>query len=295
MPNVLSQKAVLASVVLRGWTGRKLDRQVTIETNERYEAAADAARVNKLLISKKAFAEIHGVSNHARQVHYELTQPWLNNGARILPAALLDKFTHEFRDLRHKHEDALDAFIRDYPNEVRLARHSDTAKNGRLGRMFKSEDYPDVKQLRQLFVFQVIISPCPDVEDFRVTMAKEQLEDFQIQMKQALEDAMKEPFKRVSQVVGRMAERLKNYKPATEEDRAENTFRDSLVGNVRELVELLPAFNLTGDKTLSGMIARMEKELTKHEADVLREDEDIRKKVAKSAEAILKQAEALMA
>jgi hypothetical protein len=91
-----------------------------------------------------------------------------------------------------------------------------------------------------------------------------------------------------------MVIRLKGYKPATDKKRAEGTFRDSLVENIRELVPLLESFNLTDDKALAALTKRIAKELCESDADVLREDEKTRKAVAKAAEDILKQANALM-
>jgi hypothetical protein len=117
----------------------------------------------------------------------------------------------------------------------------------------------------------------------------------QADMEAALKEAMLEPVRRVVDVVGKMAIKLKDYKPATDTGRAENTFRDSLVENVRELLPLLDAFNLTGDKNITKIAQRMEKELCKNDADTLREDDDVRKKVQKAADDILKQANALMA
>jgi hypothetical protein len=161
--------------------------------------------------------------------------------------------------------------------------------------MFKVEDYPAPTDVRRRFSFNVAILPFPDVADFRVTLAKEQLQDTKRQLEEALENAMQEPIRRIVFVVERMTDRLNKYKPATDTDKAENTFRDSLVGNIRELVELLPAFNLTDDPKLTALTNRIIVDLCANDAGVLREDEKTRKSVAKAAEVILKQANALMA
>ena len=292
MANLLSQKAVIADVVIRRWTGRKLDREVTEETNSSHKAEADAGRFNKLLISKAAFQEVHRLTSAARQKHYVMTLPWSDAGYRILPTAMYDDFANSFRELKQEFNKAADTFARQYPSYV-------SGAEKRLGRMFKPEDYPDHAKVRGMFSFNVSIRPCPDADDFRVTLGKEQMEDvksaLQADMEAALKEAMLEPVRRVVDVVGKMAIKLKDYKPATDTGRAENTFRDSLVENVRELLPLLDAFNLTGDKNITKIAQRMEKELCKNDADTLREDDDVRKKVQKAADDILKQANALMA
>lgn len=292
MANLLSQKAVVADVVIKLWTGRKLDRQVTDEVNQQNKAEADAGRYNKLLISKAAFAGIYRVTGAARTKHFLRTLPWSDAGYRILPTALYDEFANEFRELKADFNKEADSFNKLYPTYVSGAKK-------RLGSMFKAEDYPDAKNVRGKFDFKVSIRPCPDADDFRVSLGKEQISgiksDLEKEMQDALEEAMREPIRRIVNVVEKLGSRLKGYKPATNETRAENTFRDSLVGNVRELIPLLDAFNLTGDKNLTKLTERMRKELCTNDASVLRDDEDTREKVAKAADDILKQANALMA
>ena len=81
-----------------------------------------------------------------------------------------------------------------------------------------------------------------------------------------------------------MAERLKAYKPAVRKgDTTEGQFRDSLVENVRSLVGLLPAFNLTGDDLLADITARMERDLCSLDASELRDDAKARKAVARAS------------
>lgn len=290
--NLLSQKAVVTDVHIRHWTGRKLDHRITDETNERHKAEADAGRYNKLLISANAFTELYQLASGSRRKHFLMTMPWSDAGFRILPTAMYDEFANTFRQLRDDYNVAADKFDKAYPNYVGAAKK-------RLGSMFNPDDYPDPSRVRAMFSFKVSVRPCPDVADFRVSLADEHAEDIRAnlkaEMEAVLEDAMKEPIRRIITVVDKMATKLKDYKPKTEAKRAENTFRDSLVDNIRELLPLLGAFNLTGDKAITALTARVEKELCKNDADTLREDEKVRKLVAKSAEDILKQANALMA
>jgi hypothetical protein len=67
------------------------------------------------------------------------------------------------------------------------------------------------------------------------------------------------------------------------------------VQNVRDLVELLPAFNLTNDQTLDALTRRMRDELCSADAQTLRDDPKARKSVARAAESILDDAREFMA
>lgn len=291
MPNILAQKAVIASLNIRAKSWRMLDKQVTDEVNTRHNAQADAGRYNKLLLHKSAFAELDRVEYAARAKFALMTMPWSKAG-NILPSALYGDFADVFRGFREEYGNEAATFVKRYPEHIEAAKPM-------LKGMFKSEDYPTPDRVRRAYSFDVSIHPVPDINDFRTSLAKEQMDDIksnlQTELEEKLQDAMKEPVRRIVDVVGKMTERLNSYRPKTETNKAENTFRDSLVGNIRELIPLLNVFNLTNDKTLTALTKRMEKELCRHEGVVLREDELVRKNVAEAAEAILKDAQALLA
>lgn len=283
--NLLSQKAVLASLNISGWTSRRLDKRVTNEVNRNHGAADDAGRYNKLLIAKPAISPLTTITSAARTTLYEMSQPWLDTGARVLPSALYIDFTQKMRKHEADYAAAADAFVRAYPDHVAEAKL-------RLNGMFNPADYPDQGRVRSLFRFDVKILPCPDASDFRVDIAAEHAEDIrsdiEARMTEALEAAMKEPVERILDVVGHMAERLKAYKPAVRKgERTEGQFRDSLVENVRSLVSLLPAFNLTNDPSLATIATRIQDELCAFDAQDLRDSPKARKSVAQAAEAIL--------
>jgi len=290
--NLLSQKAVLASVNITQWSAHRLDRKVTDETNQRHGASADAGRFNKLLIARDGLANITKAAGAARTLHYEMTQPWLDDGARILPSALYMEYHFMMDALRTEFERAADEFERQYPVYVKDAKR-------RLNGMFKAEDYPAHTDIRSRFTFDLKILPCPDASDFRVDIAAEHAadirRDIERRMKQALDEAMGDTVNRIVETVGRMAERLRAFRPATDEHRAEGVFRDSLVDNVRELARLLPAFNLTDSEALADITRCIEHELCADAAQTLRDSPELRESVAARAESIVADVTAFMA
>jgi hypothetical protein len=300
--NLLSQKAILSSLTIGGWSARKYDEKVTRETNARNNAKEDAGRYNKLLIAKDGIQEINRIMGAARTAHYQLTMPWLDDGARILPSALYDEYAKTTRTFRAEYEAAVKKFAEGYPQLVADAKQ-------RLNGMYNPEDYPDVAEMSMYdyqknpwgrFRFDVIMLPCPDAADFRVDLADEHAEDIRADIEQrmnaALQNAMTGPIQRIINVVGAMVDRLSAYKPAKPGSgkRSEGTFRDSLVDNIRDLVDLLPAFNLAGDKALADITTRLRNELCKNDAEVLREDQKVRDATKKAAKSILAEAEAMM-
>jgi hypothetical protein len=252
--------------------------------NESHGAANDAGRYNKLLVNKEALAPIQSAISAARTFHYSRTLPWQDDGARLLPAAAYLDYTARLRAIRADFETAVDEFIKGYSEHVEAARK-------RLGNLFKPEDYPGADEIRHRFGFDTIINPVPSGDDFRVALGEAQAELIRVEIeeraKEQLQEAIRDVYRRVSEVCERMVEKLRNYVPGNDNSKAQGVFRDSLVENVRDLAQVLPMLNITADPKLSEIAERMRRELTRHNADTLRENEDLRSEVATAAASIL--------
>jgi hypothetical protein len=279
----LSRKAVLVSVNISQWTARKLDRKVTDETNRKYHAADDAGRYNKLLIASEHLAELTGMVSKARMLHYKMTQPWADDGPRILPNALFSKFSDEFRTLKREFNDAADRFCAAYPAFVEERKK---ALNG----LFNDGDYPSADDIRSKFNLDLTILPFPDAADFRSELDDDTVAEIRAQLQvttsTVVDKAMAHTVERIVSVVGHMANKLTAYSNRAPGELG-GVFRDSLVENVRELADLLPAFNLVGDAKLDEIAKRIKAELCTEDAKSLRENDGAREAVQKSADEIV--------
>jgi hypothetical protein len=281
----LSRKSVLCSVVVKQWTARKLDRAVTDETNKRHNATKDAGRYNKLLIAAEHLSELNNLAGEARRMHYKMTQPWTDEGPRILANMLYSKFCDEFRVFKRKFNDAADRFARAYPRYVEERKE---ALNG----LFNEADYPSAADIRSKFSLDYDIMPFPDADDFRSDLDDDTVAEIKAKLKETtsnvVDNAMKHTAEQIVAVVGKMAKKLGEYRPsAGKGDKSEGIFRDSLVENVRELGALLPAFNLTQDPRFDAVTARIQRELCIEDAADLRENDQARAAVQKSADEIV--------
>jgi len=291
VPSVLQRKAVLVSLNISTWAARKLDRKVTRETNQRYHAAADAGRFNKLLIEAARLKEINGCVSRARDLYYSMTKPWADEGQRILPNALYLDFVNQLRVIKQDFEKAAEDFCREYPSFV-------AERKSVLNGMFNEADYPTPGMIRGKFKLEHRFSNLPAAGDFRSDdLDAETVEDIRAEIEKtttAVEhEAMAHTKTQIVEVVGHMAKKLGEYKSEGGDER--RFFFDSLVDNIRDLVKLLPAFNLTGDTKLDALIKRIDKELCSEDAKVLRKNDDLREGVRKSAEDILAEVERVMA
>lgn len=275
----IKNRAMLASITVSVWSGRKLDRKATDKVNSDHGANSDVARVNKSLLARTALAEIKQIEGRARTMLYARTLPWMNDGQRILSVHAFDAFARDCRKYEAEFNVAVDNFVAGYPDFVAQAR---VDMNG----LFNESDYPDAAEIRARFNFKRSIAPLSDDADFRVdgmadadAIRAEIAAEFAATMGAAIGDA----YKRIAETVGTMASKLAAFSPAKGKgDTSTGIFRDSLVENVRELVDLLPGLNVTNDPKLAEITTRMVA-LCRYDADALRDDGALRRDIAAQA------------
>ena len=273
----VSEKAMLVLLRISCWSGRRFDRGLTEEVCKSKSARTGAARVNKNLV--EGSSELQAVMKAygaIRQFVYEQTLPWADTGARILPVSNYFQFCKGIDELRRAADVAVAAFKVAFPDIINRA---EVALNG----MFKRTDYPSQEEVDNLFSCSVDFRPMPEASDFRVDLADDEVNkirgEIEGQVKGALTDAMADLWRRLREAVDHMAKKL--GEPGA-------IFRDSLVGNVRELVDLIPRLNLTGDASLDAVTADVKAKLAALDPDVLRSSEVDRALAADTAAAIVR-------
>lgn len=283
----LSSRAMLASLTISHWTARKLDRRVTNEVHAQHNAAQDAGRYNKALVHKRALMPITSIINEARSTYLSLTLPWQDGGQRLLPAKAFNRFTEKMRDLRWRFEHEVAHFVAQYPGHVEDAKKT-------LGDIFDYADYPGESEVGGKFAFKTEIMPMPDADDFRVMLAGEVVEDMRAQIGAEIEAKAKgahnDMVERVREVLTTMAKKLTTYDP----EQGVGVFRNSLVGNVRELADIVPELNVTDDANIDALADAM-RQLAAVEPEDLREDANLRKTTALEADRLAELAKTYLA
>jgi len=271
---MITEKAMLASLHISCWSARKHDKQVSREVDEKY-GGKDAGRFNKVLANKDALKSIKKVSGSARLFHQEQTLPWGERGERLLPSANYDHYSRQMRIFKQQFEDAVQEFVRDYHSVIWDARQS-------LGGLFNREDYPDPSDIRDKFSFRTTITPVPVSEDFRVNLGKDEVDaikrDLENRIEQAHAMATKDLWKRLYDVVSHMVDRLSE---------PDTVFRDTLVGNIVRITELLPRLNINNDPELDQMRRQIEDSLCDYSPDQLRTDKKLRRQAVGRAQDVL--------
>lgn len=267
-------RAMLVNLNISMWTARKYDSKVSKQVETVY-SAENSGRYNKILIATEYISNIQKVVNAARTYHYENTLPWFDTGGRLLPTANYFEYTGKMQNFQIQFEQMVKDFISLYPDYIAEA-------SIRLGGMYNDADYPDVSELPKKYGFKVQILPVPDADDFRVTMNEDDIrnikDDLEREMEENTNAAMKDIWNRLYKTVNHVVEKLSDV---------DAKFKDSLIGNVREMCDLLPRLNVTNDKKLDDMVAEVGEKLADLSPKDLRTDSAKRYSAAISAKKML--------
>jgi hypothetical protein len=270
---------MLVELNISTWTGRKLDKIVSAEIDARKQTTTRAGNYNKKLFADEpTFDAISKFAGNARTFHYHATMPWSDSGLRLLTTAMYFEYHKMISQMEMDFSGLVDEFINDYQNMVLRAEH-------KLGDMFDVLDYPDPDSLRDKFRFSVKFSPVPDVGDWRVDIGNDARETLQMSYQQAytanLEQAYKDVWDRTHDALTNMSAKLAGNN--------KQIFRDTLVTNVKEMIDLLDKFNITGDAKMRQAKVKIQSALSGVTPDALREDDEFRLDTKQKVDDLLKE------
>lgn len=279
---------VLVDFSMSVWTGRKMDKKVSEEVDAQKGTKTRAGNYHKDLMAGAAqLDKIRKIQTAAREWHYSRTLPWLDNGPRVLPVALMFDYKQVLNDYETQFNDAVEEFLREYPQLVSVA-------SFQLGALFKNDEYPDVEDLRRKFRFKCNIVPLPSSGDFRLDLTNEILEDLKQEYEGVyntkLNEAMGETWSRLFDVVKALSDKLSDKERTRKNGSVTNTqtFRDSLVGNAVEMCSLLTGLNITNDPKMEEARKKLEAAICNVSAEQLRESDEVRHSVKSKVDDILK-------
>ncbi len=278
----LSERAMLVNLSIAVWHAEREDSKRAAEIAARYGSDARMGKYRRYLIDPDALKPILKKRGEMRNRHYELTLPWGDDTSRIITSAGFLRYRDEMDAYRRTLEPMFEDFVYNYPAHVQNAR-------ALLNGLWNPGEYPSSKQIAGYFRVGVKFRPVPDSGDFRVNLGAEEVsvirQQIEADTQAAVDDAMRDTVQRIRDVIGHLAERLRAY--SVSDKGVANPFRDSLIGNVRDLVDILPGLNISGDVRINGLISKMRAELTQYDADTLRVSDATRADVAQKADDIL--------
>ncbi len=277
----ISSGAMLVELSISTWTGRKLDKRASQDVVQANGADTGTANVHKKLLGDcEELKAVQKFGANSRNIHYSSTMPWSDVGWRMLTTKAFPKYHPAMTDFQQEFYRLADVFANSYEWEISQAQ-------ARLGALFDPNDYPSVESIRSKFAFNINYIPLPESGDFRIDVGNEAAEQlkthyeefYSTQVKRAMDDV----WRRVYDSLSKMSERL-DYG----DHEKKKIFRDSLVDNVLDMVDLLDVCNVTGDSQMSAMRLQLEDALRGVTPDALRDDAFLRAETKRAVDSAIK-------
>ena len=275
LPTIASS-SILVELSIGQWEGRIKDKKASAAVTENNNADSGTATVTKKLLAHCAELEAIGkFTSKARKALSDMTMPWSDLGQRLLATTMHDKYHHTMTGFQAEFYTLRDEFLGVY--NWRMAE-----VQAKLGGLYVETDYPSVEDLSHRFRFNInYLTISPESKDHRIELGEEALsivmDSNRTYYQRQFEGAMNNIWKRTHAVLTRMSEKLTvNGAGVTHNRHGSPLFRDSLVDNVIEMVDMLELCNVSGDSQMAAMRLQLDEALHGVTADGLRTSPSLR-------------------
>lgn len=264
--------AVLVRLSIGMLSNARQDPAITTDVKTLHKLAGKAGRWIKYKLPEEALTPIRKVASAARAAHYFHSLPW-DEGTALLPVGARAKYESAITEYRDAFNAEADGFIEAYPAWIEAAKlmHNGT---------FNECDYPAPDKARLEFTFGWEVWPMPSSSHFDATLRGLYGEALEETTAKRVADAVNDTWQRLLEPVRHMALKLAD---------PDAIFRDSLVDNVREVCQLVPALNLTGDQRIAQAVQAIQQQLASLNPDNLRESKVYRRQAFQKAQEIAQQ------
>tara|TARA_R110000751_G_scaffold57842_3_gene122545 strand:+ start:2630 stop:3502 length:873 start_codon:yes stop_codon:yes gene_type:complete len=277
----LSNENILVSFHAGCASGVKKSKKATAQLAELNNAEAGSVSGNLKTFS----VGIKPVKDHsqlARNHFGMLTLGWGDDGKRLTNNAVWEGgLRKSLEDFKVANEKLMREFISNYEYWM------DDAKK-RLGTLHDPADWKSPDELMDKWYFHYDIAVVPDPErDVRAGWSPNQLQrikkDWEAGIERKMEKAQKEVFERCKDVVGKVSDRMESY-----DGGQKGSFHDTLITNVREFADILPAFNFNHSSEMEEFQKKLVKDLASVDPTQLRNSPELREKTKTIADDLLK-------
>ena len=261
-PAAVSQNAVLVNLHIRNWSETATDQNATDQVAQANNVAPGSGRYVKRLLNKRACEEVRRLGQDARKTHNDLTMPWDDQGTRLLPIKAYQKYRESIQNLMERRIEATNRLLFNYQDHIEQAEQE-------LGALFNPNDYPTAEELREAITMDWEFGEVPDGQHFRADLPEHERRRIQKDIEQRvaarINHGLEDLFRRLSKAVTAASERLSGNG-----DGSDKVFKNTLVTNLKGIVDNIPLLNVTSDPVLEGMAQQLQNAMDGLDPDNLR-------------------------
>lgn len=261
----LDKRAVCSCLTRSQPRMKKLDQSVTSEIQVSHNAGRSSGRYNKELYTAVNRKTVERPMNELRGFIYEISHPWMERGWAIMPITLYDKskdilatLIENVHEADHKAGDNFRQWMLDGERD--------------LGEMHRPSDYPTEAEFKRGFYVGLEIIPVPIrvpsnllyslIEEDKVAdvaAIRKMIEDSESEnLRCVTVSCAKRIFDATKHIIDGIEHKQTPKKPGAKRD---NNYRDSLIGNVWDLVQLLPELNLADSKEITDLHTMLKRDI----------------------------------
>ena len=250
----LSDRAILLSLRISAWSATAVEKNGARAIERDNDASIGTVIARKALMP--GFPELEKLKQHNTAFRHQFNEKTLaySDGTRLAPvdtAQDLIRWCGEQMDIGAQLADDVSTA---YPDHLQNAEDA-------LGKLFDRKLYPSPAEIRNKFSYRLTPTVVPESDELRnfPGFSADEVDGIVQNAKQAQQEqfgeAMRDVWERIYKVTSAMHEKLSV--PLGEKG---GIFRDSLVGNMKELAALLPTLNIFGDPQIDSLARTLKAE-----------------------------------
>ena len=244
-------------------------------------ADVGAVTARKSLIDSPALKDLQRLSREIYQWHIKNTVPWGDLGQRLVANAALIDYKNTMNKFEIQFEALANKVVFEYPACCGRAQN-------RLGDLFDPALFPSVEELRRKMSLRVTYEPIADPSNFIVQIGDQAAEEMKRQYNEVLSNRMEGIsnyiYEKLREPLTNLVKRI-DY----EADDAPTGFRNTIVDNVMQIVELMGTCNFNNDLKIDRLERELRNALKGVTPDALREDSGLRRHTKQEVQKIIDQ------
>lgn len=269
----LGDRAVRVRLALGTFTNTVADNTLAQDLEQKY-GCTDHVRTKLKLLPDKALYRIRQVASDMRAL---IARYCLRFGdGWVLPTGLYDTFMVQYDQLKAAFEDAKEALRAEY------ADHLDTVRQNQGSLDIVNLLPSDADSMLWNFWVRLTIEPIEDPSQMQSKMPAHVRAEIQQNFSNFLSDSSEVA---IHDALSRMQDALQHMVSKLQDPDA--TFKEVTVAKVRELIELMPHFNITDDKEIDNLHNQLAQHAHTLDAPTLRNNKELRSEMAEKAAAAM--------